>query len=55
MKLRHPEKINNPINPIKKKPRWIRSKILDTKNYFTTKEIIKRIGEIQKKYPNPCP
>ena len=42
MKLRHPEKINNPINPIKKKPRWIRSKILDTKNYFTTKEIINK-------------
>ena len=30
MKLRHPEKINNPINPIKKKPYWIRSKIIDT-------------------------
>tara|TARA_B100001123_G_C15125833_1_gene953273 strand:+ start:20 stop:958 length:939 start_codon:yes stop_codon:yes gene_type:complete len=40
MKLRHPEKINNPINPIKKKPNWIRTKILDTKNYFKTKEII---------------
>ena len=42
MKLRHPEKINNPINPIKKKPIWIRTKILDTQNYFKTKEIINK-------------
>ena len=26
-KPRHPEKVNKPINPIKKKPDWIRSKI----------------------------
>ncbi len=42
MKFRHPEKVNNPINPIKKKPRWIRTKILDTQNYFKTKEIINK-------------
>ena len=29
MPIRHPEKINNPTNPIKKKPSWIRTKILD--------------------------
>ena len=40
MKLRHPEKANNPINPIKKKPNWIRTKIINTQNYFKTKEII---------------
>ena len=40
MIIRHPEKINNPINPIKKKPNWIRTKITDTQNYFRTKEII---------------
>ena len=40
MKLRHPEKINNPINPIKKKPIWIRTKITNTQNYFKTKETI---------------
>ena len=40
--MRHPEKINNQIHPIKKKPKWIRTKILDTKNYFKTKEIIDR-------------
>ena len=42
MTIRHPEKINNPINPIKKKPNWIRTKILDTQNYFKTKEIINK-------------
>ena len=42
MKLRHPEKINNPINPIKKKPIWIRTKIYDTQNYFKTKETINK-------------
>ena len=26
-KIRHPEKVNKPINPLKKKPDWIRSKI----------------------------
>ena len=40
MLVRHPEKINNPINPIKKKPSWIRTKILDTRTYFETKKII---------------
>ena len=42
MKIRHPEKINNPIFPIKKKPKWIRTKIIDTKNFFKTKEIINK-------------
>ena len=42
MAIRHPEKVNNPINPIKKKPNWIRTKILDTQNYFKTKEIINK-------------
>ena len=40
MTVRHPEKVNNPITPIKKKPHWIRTRILDTQNYFKTKEII---------------
>ena len=42
MKIRHPEKINNPINKIKKKPDWIRTRIVDTQNYFKTKEIINK-------------
>tara|TARA_B100001564_G_scaffold353649_1_gene362946 strand:+ start:204 stop:1142 length:939 start_codon:yes stop_codon:yes gene_type:complete len=40
MKLRHPEKINKPNNPIKKKPEWIRSKILDSKTFFKTKQVV---------------
>ena len=42
MKPRHPEKINNPTNLIKKKPIWIRTKITDTQNYFRTQEIINK-------------
>jgi len=42
MVVRHPEKINNPVHPIKKKPSWIRTKILDTRNFFNTKEIINK-------------
>jgi len=42
MKFRHPEKVKNPINPIKKKPEWIKTRILDTQNYFKTKEIINK-------------
>ena len=40
MKLRHPEKVNKPINPIKKKPEWIRSKIIDSKIFFETKKVV---------------
>ena len=39
-KPRHPEKVNKPHNPIKKKPSWIRSKILDTQTFFKTKSIV---------------
>ena len=39
-KLRHPEKVNKPINPIKKKPVWIRSKIVDSKFFFQTKQVV---------------
>ena len=42
MKARHPEKVNNPIYPIKKKPNWIRSKIIDIQNYSETKKIINK-------------
>jgi lipoic acid synthetase len=40
MIIRHPEKINKPSNPIKKKPEWIRSKITNSQNFFLTKSII---------------
>ena len=39
-KIRHPEKVNKPINPIKRKPEWIRSKIIDSKIFFQTKQVI---------------
>jgi lipoic acid synthetase len=39
-KYRHPEKVNKPINPIKKKPEWIRSKIVDSKIFFETKKVV---------------
>ena len=42
MKTRHPEKVNNPTSPIKRKPNWIRTRILDTQNYFITKETINK-------------
>ena len=39
-KARHPEKVNKPINPIKKKPHWIRSKIIDSQVFFQTKKVV---------------
>ena len=40
MTIRHPEKVNKPTNPIKKKPNWIRSKLLNSKEFFITKSVI---------------
>jgi lipoyl synthase len=40
MTIRHPEKVNKPINPIKKKPYWIRSKLTNSKEFFLTKTIV---------------
>ena len=39
---RHPEKVNKPINPIKKKPHWIRSKLLNSKEFFLTKTVVNK-------------
>ena len=39
---RHPEKVKNPVNPIKKKPEWIRSKHLNSKEFFLTKTIVNK-------------
>ena len=39
-KFRHPEKQNNPISPIKKKPNWIRSKLTNSREFFLTKSIV---------------
>ena len=40
MKARHPEKVNKPINPLKRKPDWIKSKIINSKEFFLTKKIV---------------
>mgnify|MGYP001178790575 CR=1 FL=1 len=42
IKPRHPEKVRNPINPIKKKPEWIRSKLSNSKEFFLTKTIVNK-------------
>ena len=40
MIIRHPEKVKNPINRIKKKPTWIKSKIINSEEFFSTKTIV---------------
>ena len=40
MKIRHPEKVNKPINPLKKKPNWIKSKLINSREFFLTKSIV---------------
>mgnify|MGYP000128971887 CR=1 FL=1 len=40
MKIRHPEKVNKPINPLKKKPSWIKSKLTNSHEFFLTKSIV---------------
>ena len=42
IKPRHPEKVKNPVNPIKKKPNWIRSKLTNSKEFFLTKTIVNK-------------
>ena len=40
MKIRHPEKVNKPINPLKQKPNWIKSKLINSREFFITKSIV---------------
>ena len=40
MTIRHPEKVNKPINPLKNKPEWIRSKLINSQEFFLTKRIV---------------
>ena len=42
MIIRHPEKVNKPINPIKKKPNWIKSKLTNSQEFFSTKTIVNK-------------
>jgi lipoic acid synthetase len=43
-RLRHPEKRNNPDNPIQRKPDWIRVKAPTSKQYFETRDIVRENG-----------
>jgi len=40
MTIRHPEKVNKPVNPIKKKPKWIKSTLTNSQEFFLTKTIV---------------
>ena len=55
MKIRHPEKINKPINPIKRKPPWIKSKIVNSKEFFTTKSLINKSNLVTVCQEANCP
>ena len=39
-KIRHPDKVNKPVNTIKKKPKWIKSKLTNSKEFFFTKTVV---------------
>ena len=54
-KTRHPEKVNKPFNPIKKKPEWIRSKILDSKTFFQTKKVVNQYNLVTVCQEANCP
>ena len=55
IKLRHPEKVNKPINPIKKKPEWIKSKILNSKEFFLTKTVVSQNNLVTVCQEAKCP
>ena len=54
-KPRHPEKVNKPVNPIKKKPVWIRSKIVDSKVFFQTKTVVNQSNLVTVCQEANCP
>ena len=55
IKPRHPEKIKNPINPIKKKPEWIRSKLVNSKEFFITKTVVNKSNLVTVCQEANCP
>ena len=55
MKIRHPEKQNKPINPIKKKPDWIRSKLVNSKEFFLTKTVVNKSNLVTVCQEANCP
>ena len=54
-KPRHPEKVKNPINPIKKKPEWIRSKLVNSKEFFITKTVVNKSNLVTVCQEANCP
>ncbi len=52
---RHPEKVKNPINPIKKKPQWIRSKLVNSKEFFITKTVVNKSNLVTVCQEANCP
>ncbi len=55
IRSRHPEKVKNPINPIKKKPEWIRSKLINSKEFFTTKTVVNKSNLVTVCQEANCP
>ena len=55
IKPRHPEKVRNPINPIKKKPDWIRSKLTNSKEFFITKTVVNKSNLVTVCQEANCP
>ena len=54
-KPRHPEKVKNLTNPIKKKPKWIRSKLTNSKEFFLTKTIVNKSNLVTVCQEANCP
>ena len=54
-KPRHPEKTKNPINPIKKKPDWIRSKLVNSREFFITKTVVNKSNLVTVCQEANCP
>jgi len=52
---RHPEKVNNPLNPIKKKPDWIRSKLINSREFFLTKTVVNKSNLVTVCQEANCP
>ena len=52
---RHPEKVNNPINPIKKKPDWIISKLTNSREFFITKTVVNKSNLVTVCQEANCP
>ena len=55
IKPRHPEKVKNPVNPIKKKPDWIRSKLVNSKEFFITKTVVNKSNLVTVCQEANCP